>query len=114
MNTFKNQAAQGDILIRRIDGVPAGAIKQEASEGVYVVAHSETGHHHVVDAEGVEYYQDAQNELVAYLVVQSAISKAIRHMRSYHTHAPITVSPGTYEIRRQREYTPAGWRRVAD
>jgi hypothetical protein len=36
------------------------------------------------------------------------------HLRSYDMHAPITIKPGIYELRRQREYTPEGWRRVAD
>ena len=114
MKTFTNQAAQGDILIRKIATIPSDAIKQDTSNGIHVVAHSETGHHHVIDAEDVEYYQDGQDKLTAYLVVQSAIGKAIRHLRSFHTHEPITVPPGIYEIRRQREYTPSGWRRAAD
>lgn len=39
---------------------------------------------------------------------------AIEQKRPYDTHAPIMFEPGIYEVRRQREYTPEGFRRVED
>ena len=39
---------------------------------------------------------------------------AVTHERSYHTHAALTLPPGLYEVRQQREYTPEGFRRVED
>ena len=38
----------------------------------------------------------------------------LEHQRPHDTHAPIKFAKGVYEVRRQREYTPEGWRRVAD
>jgi len=38
----------------------------------------------------------------------------LRHERSFDTHAPITIDKGKYEIRRQREYTLEGWRKIED
>ena len=54
MKTFKKIAAQGEITIIRIsrvkkDGVHAG-VPLQAENGRFVIGHSETGHHHVIDA----------------------------------------------------------------
>ena len=112
MNAFSIQAAQGDLLIRRIDAIPADAVRRDPVDGRHVVAHSETGHHHVVDADVVEAYESPASELIGYL---NALSEAqVTHLRPYDTHAPIMLTPGAYEIRRQREYVSEGWRRAAD
>lgn len=113
MQTFKNQAAQGDMLIRRIDALPANVVPAKAENGYFVLAHSETGHNHVVlDRPNVRYFS-AMDEFRAYLEVQDE-AVVIEHQRSFDTHESIKVDPGIYEIRRQREYTPEGFRRAAD
>jgi len=38
----------------------------------------------------------------------------LEHMRPHDTHEAIMFEPGIYEVRRQREYSPEGWRRVED
>ena len=38
----------------------------------------------------------------------------INHLRSFDTHETLLVPPGNYVIKRQREYTPEGFRRAAD
>jgi hypothetical protein len=58
-----------------------------------------------------------EDPLLAYLrVIESTeqVETLLRHLRQHHTHGPIVIGPGKYELRRQREYTPEGWRRVAD
>ena len=107
------QIAQGDLLVQSTRAVPRDAVEVAASEGVHIVAYSETGHHHVVDAHGVRYFRDASNPLLAYLTVETD-STTLRHLRSWDTHAPHMLSRGMYELRRQREWTPEGWRRVED
>ena len=118
MNTFKNQAAQGDLLIRRVASIPDGLKLASTDAGVYIVAHSETGHHHVIDARPSVQVYDTEDPLVSYLRVIDATEEAeaviLRHMRSFDTHAPIAIPPGMYELRRQREYAPEGWRRAQD
>ena len=117
MKTFINQAAQGDLLLRRIETMPDGVNPCVAQDGVYVVAHSETGHNHVIDATpNVALYSNG-DPMISYLrVVEScdATETILRHLRSFDTHESIIISPGVYEIRRQREYTPEGGRRVED
>ncbi len=117
MKTFKLNAAQGDIMIRRIDALPSGVKATCAAQGVFVVAHSETGHNHVIDATPHVKVYDTEDPLLSYLEVIEATDKTetlIRHLRDHDTHETISVPPGIYELRRQREYSPEGWRRAAD
>ena len=109
---FVKCAAQGDLLITRIDEIPSGTIPAKIEDGQYVLAHSETGHHHVIEADACECMEAANDPFVSYLRVTKSAS--LRHLRSFDTHAPIHVQPGLYRINRQREYTPEGFRRAAD
>ena len=115
--TFKNFAAQGDAMLRRVKALPSGLKAAQPENGVYVVAHSETGHNHVVDAAPNVRVYDTEDPLLSYLEVieaTDAMETLLRHLRSFDTHETIRVSPGIYEIRRQREWSPEGWRRAAD
>ena len=109
---FEKCAAQGDLLITRIDALPETSIQAQPENGVHVLAHSETGHHHVVDAARVDYFHAANDSFVSYLRVNEPAD--LRHLRSFDTHAPIHLQPGLYRINRQREYTPEGFRTAAD
>lgn len=116
MKKFENICAQGDVLIRRIESLPATAAPVDAINGRIVVTHSETGHDHVMlldrkKTPNVEMFQ-SDNPLVAWLKVNRPT--ALKHLRPHDTHEPIMFSAGVYEIRRQREHSPEGWRRVAD
>jgi hypothetical protein len=116
MKTFTNMAAQGDFIIVRVDELPSNLYPCTPKGGKWVVAHSETGHNHVMVADRVEMFKvelkddDAVFEL--YLNVDE--DTVVEHQRSYDTHEPILVPPGTYKIARQREYISEGWRRAAD
>lgn len=118
MRTFLNRAAQGDLYIRRVESIPATAKAVEPDErGHFVCAHSETGHNHCVVAHPHVKFYSTDDPLVSYLQVieaTDAMETVIEHLRSFDTHESIKVEPGNYEIRRQREYTPEGWRRAAD
>ena len=111
------QAAQGDVYVRRISAIPKHATKAMAEGGRQIVAHSGTGHHHYLDARGVERWEDPQDPLRCYLRIELgdvAGGAVLTHARPFDTHAPLALGPGIWEIRRQREMTPDGWRRVQD
>lgn len=118
MQVFENICAQGDVLIRKVGAIPANVKPVAPENGAVIVTHSETGHHHlmVLDREmetpSVEMYQSTDNPLLAWLKVNRPT--ALEHQRPHDTHEAILFQPGIYEVRRQREYTPEGWRRVAD
>lgn len=117
MKTVNKQAAQGDLLVRRISQLPSEIKLASADNGVHVLAHSETGHNHVCDAAPNVKVYDTEDPLLSYLHVieaTEATEALIRHLRGHDTHETLLVPPGIYEIRRQREYTPEGWRRAAD
>ena len=111
MKTFVNQCAQGDVLFRRVDKIPEGAVVKKF-DGPTIVAHSENGgHHQFANCIGLEFFEMA-DPLVCYLKIEGEV--ALDHMRPTDTHESIMFKPGIYEMRRQREYTPEGWRRVED
>lgn len=112
MKTFENRCAQGDIYISRIEKLPerAEAVKTEGEK--VIVTHSETGHHHVMDRKAVTMYRLPDSIYDCFLVVTAPT--ALEHLRPNDTHEAINFNPGTYHVRRQREYTPEGFRRVED
>lgn len=114
MKTFNRQAAQGDVLITRVDSIPAGVIPVDAVNGKFVVAHSETGHSHVISEHpGVSFFQ-GKDPAIAYLEIIDSVEVTLDHERTFDTHESLLLKGGTYEVRRQQEYTPEGWRRVLD
>jgi len=116
MATFKNMAAQGDFVIMRVEEFPKEIQAVKPEDGKFTVAHSETGHNHVMEAQHAEVYQPAgvQEQDLFELFLDVKETTDIVHLRSFDTHAPLTVEPGKYRIRRQREYTPEGFRRAQD
>jgi len=112
MLTFKNSCAQGDIYIRRVDALPKNATLVTPENGYNVVAHSETGHNHVMVADRVKMYKLPDSIMDIFVEVNEAAD--LEHLRSFDTHEPIRFEKGVYHIRRQREHVPEGFRRVED
>ena len=100
------QVRQGDVLIVSVAEIPEGVQSTDR-----VLAHGEvTGHAHVIDGEAeVVRRERPTSEIVdAWLRLRSAGTL------THQEHGAITIPPGEYEVRRQREYTPGEIRRVAD
>ena len=116
MKTFTRMAAQGDFIIIRVDSIPADVVPMAPRGNQVVVAHSETGHDHVMLADRVDAFVpagiDAKDVFELYLSVKEPAE--INHLRSFDTHETLLVPPGNYQVRRQREYVPQGFRRAAD
>jgi hypothetical protein len=114
MKTFKTQAAQGDMLLTKISKLPSNVTKTEAVDSKFILAHSETGHNHIVKQQkGITFYSNDNDPFIAYLVVDNT-KCLVEHERSFDTHENISLKDGIYEIRIQREYTPEGFRRAKD
>src|SRR3990167_8319303 len=98
----KLQAAQGDLLILRVPTIPDKALEQLATgDNVHIIAHSETGHHHVVSASTAKFFQVPTDMLTSYLEI--AEDTTVKHLRDYDTHESFSLLKWKYEIRRQRE-----------
>ena len=108
---FKKIAAQGEITVIRLGGVPRDkklpgvAIKAEG--GNFVIGHSETGHHHVIEANGASVsVLDKQPEGMRVLRAILENPTSLDHLRDHDTHDPIMLEPGLYEFRIGREFDP--------
>lgn len=108
--------AQGDVLFRRVDAIPDGYERQE-NKGPIVVAHSETGHHHTVPGLEATLFAKRGDNMVSYLQMSDVKCLEVTHHRPYDTHETMGLLGGSgavWEVRRQRESAPEGWRQVAD
>ena len=111
MKTFQNVCAQGEITIRRLGPLPKNrklpngysALKPEGRH--YVIGHSETSHHHVIDAAGAAVGvldKPPAGMRVLYMILENPL--ALEHLRGHDTHETITNEPGVYEVRIAREF----------
>ena len=109
-------AAQGDVMFVRVSDLPVDAVPFSGSaEDARVIAHSETGHHHTVDGDGVARFE-YRDPMTCYLRCDAEHMDIVHH-RPHDTHETLRLlgEPGAvWMVRRQREYTPQGWRRVED
>lgn len=111
MKHFKNLAAQGEITIRRLGDIPPkkslpkGFTVMEPANGRYIIGHSETGHHHVIDAAGAMVgvmQKPPAGMRILYMILENPL--ALEHLRNHDTHETITSEPGVYEVRIAREF----------
>lgn len=132
-NTSAWHARQGDVLIVRVDSLPSNATKRERDNGRVILAYGEvTGHCHQIDNPdaailfdldlsatpqanarraayaGITEPVDPSADLLTFLTVDT-LSQLV-----HDEHAAITLEPGTYQVIRQREYTPTELRNVQD
>jgi hypothetical protein len=111
-------SAQGDVWVERVKALPAG-VKLKSKETQVIVGHSETGHHHIVNApKGVEWFHGADPG-ICFLVAENVDYLELTHHREWDTHAPqrLKCDPegvAIWEFRQQIEHSPEGWRQVAD
>ena len=118
MKTFTKMAAQGDFIIMRIDSLPKkGLVKIDPVQGKHIVAHSETGHNHVMEADNVTAYKSEKitdDSMLFEMFFSVARDTTIEHLRSFDTHETLLVPAGDYIVKRQREYVSKGLRKAAD
>lgn len=107
---MSNGVAQGEILLIPVESIP-DCKPAKLDNNHYIIAHSETGHHHRILGRGVQCFQ--MDDFTQYIDV-TAESVTLEHMRSFDTHEPIKIGGGKYMIRTARESSPEGWKRVVD
>ena len=111
---LNKMGAQGDLLLRKCVTLPKEGLSERGPKnGAFILAHSETGHHHLMEAEGVKVY-DSPDPFVSYMEVFAPKGVEVKHLRDWDTHEAVQVPRGTYEIRNQVQKSPTGWQRVAD
>src|ERR1043166_3969019 len=94
--------AQGDILIIPIASIPADAKAAVAVDGKFIIAHSESGHNHVINRPRAEVYEAADDEFIAYIKTLCSGAEIV-HERPFDTHETIALPPNrAFQVRRQR------------
>lgn len=109
---------QGEVHVRPIDAVPAG-LKPVAAEknGMVIISHSETGHHHVLDGASVEVLERTENVPAGMRILYAIVREPTALIQTApDAHADMTLDEGIFEIRISREFDPFAEqaRRVAD
>jgi hypothetical protein len=102
--------AQGDLLLERVADVPvSGTIVDSDGDGAVVLARGETtGHRHAFYGGDVVMFRDdalardMPGELYIGHVVVGSGPAELRH----EEHGSVTLAPGTYRVRGQREFEP--------
>ena len=107
VNEPRKSYRQGDVMLLPVDAIPAGATPVEREAGRLILAHgTATGHSHAFDVPNASLFQ---SQGVTYLRVDEAPAAFV-----HDEHRALTVRPGAYEVRRQREYAPQASRMVQD
>lgn len=100
---------QGDVLVERIgDALPKNTKAVKTGERIILARGEATGHHHsLAKNKSTALYAGPNSEM--YLLVSEGEA-----LLEHQEHATIALPPGTYRVRRQREYSPEAIRNVAD
>lgn len=110
MKKFELVAAQGEITVLRIGGIPSnrnveGFAALAPEGGKFVIGHSETGHHHVIGCSGADVMvMEKPPEGMRILRAILENPTALEHLRPHDTHETIMLEPGEYEFRVAREF----------
>jgi hypothetical protein len=88
----------GEILLLPVEAVPDGSTSRVSS---CIVGHSESGHHHVLEAD------EAFAQIVAAngdLFVDLDVSTPLRHEKSHQQHRELLVPAGAWRVIRKTEF----------
>ena len=93
----------GELLLIPIDELPAGA--EQVFEGKeFIVAHSETGHHHVAVG-NITMFRPAGGDSADMYLRANAASRLV-HKKSFDKHETKSIPEGLYICRPKTEYDP--------
>lgn len=110
--------AQGEVTIIKIDAIPANIQTKPAErnkDGHAIIAHSESGHHHVLT--GGDVMERTSDVPTAMQLFYAALTKPARLVQNAAApHDGYDLPAGFYEFRISREFDPFAEqaRRVAD
>lgn len=102
---------QGDVYFIPVAAVPSGGKKRENGVAAYGEV---TGHSHRLDTASAAVAEVVECGEGLFLCVSEEGISLGGATFVHEEHGPITLPPGAYEIRIQREYFPEGIRNVRD
>lgn len=94
-------ALHGECVLKPVSEIP----KAEKTEKLktYTVAHSETGHNHVLESVDVE-FEKIMTEEGMFLKLEKEAT--LLHQKNHDIHENTTIAPGLYKINDKTEYDP--------
>lgn len=111
--------AQGEITATKITAIPEEAVEINRKEmknqnGHWIISHSEKGHHHLLDGEGVTLLENPKLPDIFYAIVKNPHAKLWQDAAV--PHGEHVLDAGFYRFTIAREYDPflQQARRVAD
>lgn len=105
MTTF----AQGEIYARKIENLPPGLVPftERDSLGRWIVSHSESGNHHLLDADGVTVMEQTENLPSGMRILYALVKEPTRLWQDAGVpHGEHHIGVGIFELRIAREYDP--------
>lgn len=97
MNTSK-VIQHGEVMLVPVDTKVTGE-----SHKTFIVAHSETGHHHVLESKKDFTISQSDKEFLIELFEPAQLV----HKKTFDMHPTKTVQPGRYQVIYKSEYSPA-------
>src|ERR1700761_981660 len=95
------QGQQGDVLLTRVKGLPAGCEEIKKENGPSVLAHGEvTGYKHRFESANVRIFSSNDNNIMRRFVVIEREPAILFH----EEHKEHTYAPGVYEVKIAREW----------
>lgn len=91
----------GEVYLQPVDRLPEGNLKKEKS---FIVGHSETGHHHVLESK-VDFEVMAGDEKHD-LYVRLFEPAELVHKKSFDIHETKVIVPGDYAVYQKTEFDP--------
>ncbi len=108
----KQLIRQGNVMFVPIANLPEGERKRRDNG---TVAYGEaTGHHHSLAVEDLERAEVLEIGEGLYVHVSEHGVRIEGAAFTHQEHLPVTLPPGDYEVRIQREYSPEAIRNVID
>jgi len=103
----------GEVILKKVKSIPKGAKLIEEGQKI-IVGHSESGHHHVLEAEHGVTIKMYEIDGKTYLDLPSKVD--LVHQKSAESHGTQTFAPGIYirEIRQSYSYGERIMRRTID
>ena len=103
--------AQGEIYARSVPKLPDAdrlvPFTERSPSGAWIVSHSETGHHHLLDAPGVTVMERAKDVPAGMRILYALVKQPTRLWQDAAApHEAHDLAPGIYELRIAREYDP--------
>lgn len=100
MSKEQRSYIHGENILVPVKEIPEG---KKTSHKSYVVGHSETGHHHVLESKtGFDVVETMAKEV--FLDVKQP--SHLKHKKTFDIHETVTVEPGLYKIFHAQEYDP--------